>query len=187
MRKLSIILSTVSTLLLIIVGNVFAQQQRVDVCHIDEEGNSFLITVAEAAYDNHIAHGDAAIGDPVPGMTGVVFDENCQPEPGDFPMGGCQLFMQSSGDDPLTYYINFGTGYSVITDYFHDDSDCLTDPLGEPALIPNHAVYAPAPYDALVLCQSINDTYTTAFSYKPLEDSDSVAYVNGDIYGCFFD
>ena len=55
-------------------------QNRVDVCHVNGKGEYNKITVADAAFETHIAHGDGAVGDPVPGMDGYIFNENCQPE-----------------------------------------------------------------------------------------------------------
>ena len=52
---------------------------KVDVCHRDLSGDYTLITIADAAYDTHVDHGDASPGDPVPGMSGYVFDAACQP------------------------------------------------------------------------------------------------------------
>jgi hypothetical protein len=56
-------------------------QTRVDVCHVDGQGNYSLITVADAAYDTHIAHGDGGIGNAVPDDPAYVFDADCQPVP----------------------------------------------------------------------------------------------------------
>lgn len=47
---------------------------------MDGTGAYSRITIAEAAYDSHVAHGDAGIGDPVPGMAGYAFDSDCLPE-----------------------------------------------------------------------------------------------------------
>ena len=47
-------------------------------CHRTNGINDFiLITIADAAVPAHRAHGDGAIGDPVPGQSGMVFDETC--------------------------------------------------------------------------------------------------------------
>lgn len=54
-------------------------QARVAVCHVDGKGEYGKITIAEAAYETHVAHGDGGIGDAVPGMEGYKFDEDCQP------------------------------------------------------------------------------------------------------------
>lgn len=52
---------------------------KVDVCHVDDEGGVRLITISDRAFETHIEHGDAAPGDPVPGMIGYLFDEACTP------------------------------------------------------------------------------------------------------------
>ena len=53
-------------------------QARVDVCHVNGKGEYQKITVADAAFETHIAHGDGAVGDPVPGMEDYIFGENCE-------------------------------------------------------------------------------------------------------------
>jgi hypothetical protein len=50
-----------------------------DVCHKRDEQGYIRITIADAAYESHVAHGDWNIGDPVPNMPGYVFDETCTP------------------------------------------------------------------------------------------------------------
>jgi len=54
-------------------------QARVDVCHVNGQGDYIKITIAEAAYATHVAHGDANVGDEVPDQSGFVFDGDCQP------------------------------------------------------------------------------------------------------------
>ena len=153
------IISTITllALMLTMVSSAAAQREKVDVCHIDDEGNYILINVADAAFDNHIAHGDAAIGDPVPGMSGYVFDANCQPELGEtFPSLGCIEIVIFS----TTAYIDFGGNYYLAVDEvtIYSYSNCtevLSVEHGE-----GHLVYAPAPYDALTLCQTLDPAYS---------------------------
>jgi hypothetical protein len=54
---------------------------RLPVCHLTSSAtNEYVaIEVAEPAFDVHIAHGDVAIGGPVPGLEDLVFDDACQP------------------------------------------------------------------------------------------------------------
>lgn len=52
---------------------------KVDVCHRRDSQGYDLITVADVAFPSHVDHGDAAVGDPVPGVAGFVFDANCAP------------------------------------------------------------------------------------------------------------
>jgi hypothetical protein len=49
----------------------------VDVCHRTGNGNFVLINISADALNAHLAHGDAAPGQAVPGQTGKVFDANC--------------------------------------------------------------------------------------------------------------
>jgi alpha-tubulin suppressor-like RCC1 family protein len=56
-----------------------AAMGKTDVCHRKADGDFTKISVADAAYETHIAHGDGGIGDPVPGMEGYNFDDACQP------------------------------------------------------------------------------------------------------------
>jgi hypothetical protein len=55
-------------------------QIKVKVCHRKADGSFKLINIGAPALDAHLAHGDAAPGDPVPGMAGYVFDDACVPE-----------------------------------------------------------------------------------------------------------
>jgi hypothetical protein len=54
-------------------------QTRVDVCHLNGKGEYSKITVADAAFETHIEHGDGAVGDPYPGMTDHIFGDDCEP------------------------------------------------------------------------------------------------------------
>lgn len=54
-----------------------AQMAKVDICHQNADGRYVKISVAEAAYESHVNHGDRSVGDPVPGLTGYEFDEDC--------------------------------------------------------------------------------------------------------------
>lgn len=53
--------------------------EKVEVCHLNDEGVFQIITVADPALPHHLDHGDAQPGEPVPGMAGYVFDDLCQP------------------------------------------------------------------------------------------------------------
>jgi hypothetical protein len=54
-------------------------QVKVEVCHRREDGSFDLIVIGEPGFDAHVAHGDAVPGDPVPDMSGYVFDDACVP------------------------------------------------------------------------------------------------------------
>jgi hypothetical protein len=63
--------------------------ERTTLCHRDDDGSFRPITVSERAEEAHRAHGDAAPGEPVPGMEGKVFDEDCNPQ--DAPLTGYEV------------------------------------------------------------------------------------------------
>jgi hypothetical protein len=65
------------SLYLLIPSVGLAGQDKVDVCHMEGNGTYHLITIAEPAYPSHVAHGDAGVGEPVPGSPGFIFDEDC--------------------------------------------------------------------------------------------------------------
>jgi hypothetical protein len=54
-----------------------AAMAKVDVCHRTTDGSFTKITIADAAYETHVAHGDGVVGGPVPGMEGYGFDDAC--------------------------------------------------------------------------------------------------------------
>jgi hypothetical protein len=58
-------------------GPVSAGQDQVAVCHLRNNGTYYRITIAEPAYRTHVAHGDAQVGQEVPGAPGFVFAGNC--------------------------------------------------------------------------------------------------------------
>jgi hypothetical protein len=60
-------------------------QEKLPVCHLDDEGILHRIEVAEPAYDTHIAHGDGAVEGAVPGMADYLFNDACEPVPASCP------------------------------------------------------------------------------------------------------
>jgi hypothetical protein len=58
-----------------------ARKAKVDVCHLDDEGNYKLLSIAGPALQAHLDHGDGVPGGDVPDMEGYQFDETCTPEP----------------------------------------------------------------------------------------------------------
>ncbi len=52
---------------------------KVSLCHRTDSGEYHLIDVSVNAEPAHRAHGDAKVGEPVPGTQRQVFDANCQP------------------------------------------------------------------------------------------------------------
>jgi hypothetical protein len=51
---------------------------KVSLCHAEGNGTFHSITISQSAEATHRAHGDGAVGDPVPGQPLKVFDENCR-------------------------------------------------------------------------------------------------------------
>ena len=55
-----------------------ADGTKVQLCHRTGGANPFVpLTVAAAAVDAHIEHGDGRPGQPVPGMAGMTFNADC--------------------------------------------------------------------------------------------------------------
>lgn len=52
---------------------------KVSLCHRTESGTYHLIDVSVNAEPAHRAHGDAKVGEPVPGSQRQVFDQSCRP------------------------------------------------------------------------------------------------------------
>lgn len=52
---------------------------KVGVCHFDDDGNVKLLMVAERGARALLRKGDVQPGDAVPGLDGVVYDDQCRP------------------------------------------------------------------------------------------------------------
>ena len=60
--------------------SVSAAASKVPVCHLDKDSGAFiLINISDNAYDSHLNHGDVNPGDPIPGMLGMTYGEDCAP------------------------------------------------------------------------------------------------------------
>lgn len=66
-------------------------QTRIALCHRTNSGDYTKITVADAAYDTHMAHGDRAVG-----------------ENGDCPAGGTARLEVAFDLDPSTWWFDVG-------------------------------------------------------------------------------
>lgn len=64
---------------LILPMAALAGQDKIAVCHVEGNGTYHLIEIADPAYETHIGHGDADVGETVPGQPGFVFDAECNP------------------------------------------------------------------------------------------------------------
>jgi hypothetical protein len=52
---------------------------KVSLCHAEGNGTYHLIDISQSAESDHRAHGDARIGEAVPGQPTKTFDSNCRP------------------------------------------------------------------------------------------------------------
>ena len=62
-----------------IIVNENRSSGKVSLCHRTDSGEFHLIDVSVNAEPAHRAHGDAKVGEPVPGTQRQVFDATCQP------------------------------------------------------------------------------------------------------------
>ena len=83
------------------------RSDKVDICHA-RRSDFKRIRVAPEAVDAHRRHGDALVGDPIPGLMGLVFDGSCQPERPE-----CTCW---TGEEPIF-------GFSQIDVYYQGNSD----------------------------------------------------------------
>ena len=67
---------------------------KLTLCHRTESGSYHSIDISTSAEPAHRAHGDAKVGEPVPGTQRQVFDENCRPSG-----PAVELQKTTNGDD----------------------------------------------------------------------------------------
>lgn len=141
MRTVRLTLMALVTLAVAVVGMPTAEgaPAKVEVCHVDDDGAVRLITISERAFETHVAHGDAAPGDPVPGMSNHVFDESCTPTPVEtvFAVAYSDVVDDGDGYDPdvdvlISKLVDANgsgvpdAGDKVITDRYPLDFDAAT-------------------------------------------------------------
>jgi hypothetical protein len=61
----------------VVVGD--ERTDKVTLCHAEGNGTYHLIDVSQSAEAAHRAHGDAKVGEAVPGQPGQIFNSDCQP------------------------------------------------------------------------------------------------------------
>jgi hypothetical protein len=55
------------------------REQKVLLCHAEGNGSYHQIDVAVSSEPSHRDHGDAKVGEPVPGRPNMIFDSTCRP------------------------------------------------------------------------------------------------------------
>lgn len=76
--------------------DLMSQMAKIDVCHRNANGQYGKISIADAAYDSHIAHGDGGVGEAVPGTPGYEFGAECQPQEIEIETPECPCFSATS-------------------------------------------------------------------------------------------
>ena len=122
---------------------------KVDVCHRDLSGDYTLISIADAAYDTHVDHGDASPGEAVPGMDGHVFDDQCQPVEAVCPCYQSPLDIGDLFGADLSYLETTDGWVWRLSDF--DDFE-----------------YAQVSYDGQYSCEI--STYRTQAAYSPISE-----------------
>ena len=99
---------------------------KVSLCHAEGNGTYHQIDVSESSEPAHRDHGDAEIGEPVPGRPFMIFDANCRPEG-----PSVEIEKTTNGGDgleivvgtPITWtYIVTNTGTVTLTGIVVTDS-----------------------------------------------------------------
>jgi len=62
-----------------IIQSLGAEGKKVSLCHATGNGSYVPISISVAAESAHREHGDAAVGEIVPGQPGHIFDSQCMP------------------------------------------------------------------------------------------------------------
>ena len=101
MRRFGILVLGFVTVLMMVMpaqaaakGHKDDKDHKVEICHATGNGSYHAINVSENAVPAHLNHGDSLVGDPVPGMTGYVFGEDCSAE-----MSGPAVGCYENDDD----------------------------------------------------------------------------------------
>jgi hypothetical protein len=105
---------------------------RVTVCHVNHEGTYSRMTVAEAAYASHVAHGDQSPGAQVPGYPGHWFDDECRavllPSVPVGPGGGTV--------EAADGVVEFMFPENALSEEISIAVQAVSDPLNSPGLVP---------------------------------------------------
>lgn len=97
--------------------------EKTDLCHKRDDQGYMLISVADASLEAHELHGDGAVGDPVPGQEGFVFDDECVPvEDGPTVIADCPNIAENMTCPAAGQYVYIGT-FSAGEPYFVSIAD----------------------------------------------------------------
>lgn len=127
-----------------LTGAVLAGQDKTPVCHLDDDGNFILISIADPALDAHLEHGDLIVG--------VDVDENCEPLVAQI---GCQLILTVFGFN--FYYPTDGSAVQAIdnnNNALYRDASCETVS-GTTLPAPRYLIWAASPSEAQATCTAL--------------------------------
>jgi hypothetical protein len=80
MRRVFVLITVVAMVVVAAGLASAAPAEKVDVCHFSADSGTFhMINISENAYQKHLDHGDAVVGDAYPGMAHYVFGDDCAP------------------------------------------------------------------------------------------------------------
>lgn len=119
--------------------SVHAGVELIEICHWSEEEGAYeAISLPERAEDAHRDHGDGQVGEAVPGMSGYVFGEDCQPETAGVPAIDIEKSTNGHdadlppgptltvGDNVQWSYVVTNTGSAPLTDVTVSDDQAVT-------------------------------------------------------------
>ena len=160
---------------------------KVSLCHAEGNGSYHQIDVSESAEDAHRAHGDAEIGEPVPGRPFMIFDANCRATG-----PSVEIDKTTNGDDDLEIlvgtaitwrYVVSNTGTVPLTGIVVTDSrgvavSCPSTSL--PAGSTNNSMTCTGTGVAVAGSYSNTGTATASFTFNStsgtVTDSDESSY-----------
>lgn len=131
---------------------------KVDVCHVNGQGDYHLININENAFATHVEHGDAALGDAVPGMVGYVFGDGCAAELAavDSASGNLTVLVNGTGDDR---YLQFDTATGTVS-WQADDATFDADVTSFTVTGNNATIYGTVTSNSTASGASPGDTFT---------------------------
>ena len=96
-----------------------ARDGKISLCHATGTERYVLITVSVQAQPAHRAHGDAQVGEPIPGQSGMIFSVDCVATPASTALSVTSGFV-SFTEDELGGVTLSGNGFEVGFGWFPD-------------------------------------------------------------------